>query len=610
MKKLLITIVLILLVKLGAFSQCPTTYTFSSDSTGFTTFIGYTGDSSSTYFWDFGDGTSGTGQFITHNFNNYSWNYVCLNTVNSNQFQCTFCDTVIINDTLSTSPCNTYFTSVSDSQGNTTFAGYSNDSLSTYYWDFGDGTSSTGQNATHQYTNGTYYVCLNSISSTQYQCSFCNYVSVNDSIVIDSCNTYFTSVSDFLGNTSFVGYSNDPLSTYYWDFGDGTSATGSNVTHLYNNGNYYVCLNSISSTQYQCTYCNYVSVNDSTASDSCNTYYIYTSDMFGNTTFTGYSNDPLSTYTWTFGNGSTATGHTVTHHFGNVLYGYACLTTVNSSGTQCSYCDTVFVISNSNPCNLYITATSITNETGIGTNDGSISIDVISGAAPYVFNWSNGATTQNISGLQEGNYNIYVTDNNQCSTWASFEVYNDYINHYFNDSLNTSPIDTCLNFIPDTAYLYNFTYNNNNNTVSTIWIIFDNTGTQTGFVTADYTCDSTGYYTAFLTIVCAKGTYHFSDQIHVAEQATGISTTNISDENIALYPNPVADKLYISLNLTKSAPVTVNIMNITGQVIYSEKSESEGGTNIITLNTSSLSSGLYFVQINYDGQIINRKFVK
>jgi len=574
-----------------------------------TTFYGTSDDSLSTYFWDFGDGTSATGQFVTHNFNNGSWNYVCLNSINSQQFQCTFCDTVIVNDTM-TSPCNTYFTSVSDNLGNTSFVGYTNDSLSTYYWDFGDGTSATGQNATHQYNNGTYYVCLNTINSSQYQCTYCNYVSVNDSTTLDSCNTYFTSVSDNLGNTSFIGYSNDPLSTYNWDFGDGTSATGQNVVHQYNNGTYYVCLNSISSTQYQCTYCVYVSVNDSTAPDSCNTYFMYTSDGQGNTTFTGYSNDPLSTYTWTFGNGATYTGQNITHHYGNILYGYACLTTISSSGTQCNYCDTVFVTYNTNPCNLYVTATSITNETGIGTHDGSINIDVIGGASPFSFSWSNGATTENISGLQEGNYNVYVTDNNQCYTWATFEVYNDYINQYFNDSLNTNPIDTCFNFIPDTAYIYGFTYNSNNNTVSTTWIIFDITGTQTGFVSANYICDSTGNYIAFLTIECAKGTYHFSDQIHIAEQTLGINATDASVENIKLFPNPVADKLYISLSLTKSALLKVSIMNITGQVIYTEQSNSEGGQNTIELNTSALPSGLYFVQISYNGQIISRKFVK
>ena len=98
--------------------------------------------------------------------------------------------------------------------------------------------------------------------------------------------------------------------------------------------------------------------------------------------------------------------------------------------------------------------------------------------------------------------------------------------------------------------------------------------------------------------------------MHVVEQTVGINSTKIPDANMSLYPNPVSDNLNISMSFTKAAPVIINIMNITGQVIYTEKTSSEGRQNVISINTSSLSSGLYFVQINYDGQNISRKFVK
>lgn len=49
-----------------------------------------------------------------------------------------------------------------------------------------------------------------------------------------------------------------------------------------------------------------------------------------------------------------------------------------------------------------------------GTN-GSVDLSVSGGIAPYTYGWSNGATTQDISGLAAGFYSVTVTDNNGCT---------------------------------------------------------------------------------------------------------------------------------------------------------------------------------------------------
>ncbi|MEM9848580.1 MAG: T9SS type A sorting domain-containing protein, partial [Bacteroidota bacterium] len=49
-----------------------------------------------------------------------------------------------------------------------------------------------------------------------------------------------------------------------------------------------------------------------------------------------------------------------------------------------------------------------------GNSDGAISLSVNGGAAPYTYAWSNGATTQNIQNLDEGNYQVSITDSNGC----------------------------------------------------------------------------------------------------------------------------------------------------------------------------------------------------
>jgi len=68
---------------------------------------------------------------------------------------------------------------------------------------------------------------------------------------------------------------------------------------------------------------------------------------------------------------------------------------------------------------------SITNESCI-QNDGAIDLTIVGGTGPYTYAWGNGAVTQDITGLADGNYCVTVTDtsipncsSNVCGTVAA-----------------------------------------------------------------------------------------------------------------------------------------------------------------------------------------------
>jgi predicted RNase H-like HicB family nuclease len=57
-------------------------------------------------------------------------------------------------------------------------------------------------------------------------------------------------------------------------------------------------------------------------------------------------------------------------------------------------------------------------------NNGAVTVSYATGTAPFSYLWSNGATTQSISNLQQGTYSVTVTDVNGCKGSSSVQIIN------------------------------------------------------------------------------------------------------------------------------------------------------------------------------------------
>jgi subtilisin-like proprotein convertase family protein len=121
---------------------------------------------------------------------------------------------------------------------------------------------------------------------------------------------------------------------------------------------------------------------------------------------------PAYTYVWS--NGAT------TQDISSLTEGTYSLF-VNDAG-GCSF-NTDFSIINVGG-NMMISGSTIGNEI-CGNAAGSIDITVADGTAPFLFNWSNGSISEDISGLIAGTYSVTITDINGCSTNGSFTVGSD-----------------------------------------------------------------------------------------------------------------------------------------------------------------------------------------
>jgi PKD repeat protein len=128
------------------------------------------------------------------------------------------------------------------------FTNTSSGNPSSWFWSFGDGTSSNIPNPVKQYNSpGAYLVCLTiADSSSNCQNTWCNVVSMNQGIVLQAA--YAHQLDSFAQNPRLVHFTNQsqsniPLNHFVWSFGDGTGALIQNPVHQYqHSGSFLVCL--------------------------------------------------------------------------------------------------------------------------------------------------------------------------------------------------------------------------------------------------------------------------------------------------------------------------------------------------------------------------------
>jgi len=143
----------------------------------------------------------------------------------------------------------------------------------------------------------------------------------------------------------------------------------------------------------------------------------------GSATGSGSGGSGVYTYSWSNG------GNTQT--ISNLTAGTYTLTVTDQNG-----CSSVSSVTVTEPSTIITTGTTGTNPSMMGGSDGSIDLVVSGGTAPYTFLWSNGETTEDISGLTAGCYTVTITDSNNCTATS--------------ETCITDPPSTCVVIVSST----------------------------------------------------------------------------------------------------------------------------------------------------------------
>ena len=225
----------------------PFTYTHSANIYQFHSAANYPNQQ---HFWNFGDGSTSDNANPTHEFT--LGTYTVQHIVHSNNCTDTSYQEITV---LPQSVCDmhpTFYWTAGNIPG-AYFFSYT-DSLLTMptdsvRWNFGDNTGyHYGQNVDHQFAQpGTYNVCIRVVrmnGTTPCVRELCS------TIVVTQTNSGCQIVPSFVHNANGqnVHFENTSSAGGYnmavtWNFGDGTTATGSAINHYYTQpGNYQVCI--------------------------------------------------------------------------------------------------------------------------------------------------------------------------------------------------------------------------------------------------------------------------------------------------------------------------------------------------------------------------------
>jgi hypothetical protein len=291
-----------------------------------------------------------------------------------------------------------------------------------------------------------------------------------------------------------------------------------------------------------------------------------------------------------------------------------------ATGTDmnCSNSDSITVTINSVP---QLTISTFNGEDSLAC-DGTLSVLVTDGIAPYSHTWTNGAsnyTTATIQNLCSGTYALSVVDANGCSA-TNLAVINDtlipvivgdtliFTDNIYQDSTiigaDTSDwIENCtFDYDLVTSATISSYVDNGSSTIVT-WLISLSDGSTIPIEATYYLSPGTaGVYDLTLQLTCSqKSDPKFlvaNSRLYYEGSTIGIQSNSLSA--ILLYPNPANSTLSIS-GINES--FQFEIRDIQGKLL-------KQGGNDKQIDIEHLPAGTYVIGISTDNEVKQLRFVK
>lgn len=273
--------------------------------------------------WNFGDGAAATGLSTTHTYNN-AGSYTI--TYKTNFEDCS--DSIKKMITIVPKPVVSFISpSVRAACNPPLTVQFTNTSIgaTTYLWRFGDGSTSTNVNPSHTYTTtGVFNVTLiasNGAGGCSDSITQRAFVKISPPVIKNFINLPFTGCAPATVTFGANIDSTEPIKSFLWNFGDGTTSSLRAPTHTYNNtGSYNVSLIVISNSGCADT----LLLNDAVITGTKPTAKFSATPQntcaFQQVQFTDQSTTGVDYWEWHFGDGTISTEQNPLHKYTDTGY--------------------------------------------------------------------------------------------------------------------------------------------------------------------------------------------------------------------------------------------------------------------------------------------------
>ncbi len=605
---------------------CTATFT-SVDSFGYVVLDGYVtaGTGPYTFQW-FVDGTAvSTSQSLDMANMLPGTYYVCFMAVDANGLTCEYCDTITIGDNLN---CWTGFSEVQSPAGGTGLQAWAQGSSNqySYEWIMPDGAIASGDFLSlDNYPDGTYTICVTATGADGDVCEYCGTVTIGTPA---DCAVTFEHLQDSLGTynqlQSYI--TGDPGVNYTYEWWVNGNLAGSDdeldLSNYAPGVYYYACVVAYGDDGSVCEYCEDIIIDDGQGggdecldwtvidlanapctmdynpvcgcdgieyTNACIAYYCfgvlewtdgpcnYNGGGVGSGGNTGgepvdpgcettaeffYYGDEnpnggfdvfffgfgvnADEFVWTMGDGSTATGDFVNYTF-------------NPTDSIQAYTVCLTTISWQDSCTATICETIVLDDTPNGFIGGEVvDGDGIGGGGQVerVTNAEGDPMVDVTVDLQDPTGNVIATTTTDAEGKYSFSglQFGDYFVHVNIDGVNHTP---------DLVQLR-----------PTLQIVGDN-----------------------------------SYEVVGSDVLSGIDGVSFAS-GISVAPNPTIGDLVVSLQLHEKVDINVVVTDILGKTVRQETNTYNQGANNIELNLEGLSSGMYMISLQSNGEVYSTKVMK
>ena len=281
---------------------------------------------------------------------------------------------------------------------------------------------------------------------------------------------------------------------------------------------------------------------------------------------------------------------------------------------------------------LIIDDISIVDVTCNGDADGSATVTVSGGSAPYSYEWSTGATTtgNTLSGLPGGNYSVTVVDALNNSVMQDFTIAEgDAI-----DVTVTEETTVYFGYYP-ASYAWvgvegvtggqgPYTYEwNTGETTQNIHVCPTETTTYTVTVTDANGCSTTA--NVIVNVVDVRCNHGHRYKVKICHNGRTIcvpwwsvkwylwcgatlggcdsDTTQVQITNLKVFPNPFRNYLFVKFNSNTAADIDLKIFNNRGRLVFHKTLSINEGKTKTRLNLSKLRRGSYYLKVVINGDV-------